>query len=119
MKFINSFFYAIAGIKSCFVSEANFRIHIVTAFVAIVVSLVLGISATEWIAIGVCIAFVITMEMINTAVEKLCDLVNKEVHPTIKQVKDVAAGAVFVAAVFSLIIGCAIFLPKIIMHLKK
>ena len=73
----------------------------------------------EWIAIGFCIAFVIAMEMLNTALEKLCDVVHQEVHPGIKKVKDIAAGAVLISAIFSLITGLIIFLPKIIMYFKS
>ena len=58
------------------------------------------------------------MEMINTAIEKLCDVVHLEQHPLIKKVKDIAAGAVLVSAVFSLITAAIIFLPKIITYFK-
>jgi diacylglycerol kinase len=118
MKLIKSFEYAWAGIRSCFKSEPNFRIHLVAAIVVILFSLLLNISATEWIAVVFCIALVLTMEMINTAIEKLCDVVHKEPHPVIKKVKDIAAGAVLLSAVFSLITAAIIFLPKIIMYFK-
>lgn len=118
MKLVRSFSYAWAGIISCFRSETNFRIHFVAAIIAIICSILLRISATEWIVVGFCIAFVVAMEMLNTAIEKLCDVVHKELHPGIKKVKDIAAGAVLVSAVFSLITGCIIFLPKMITYLK-
>jgi diacylglycerol kinase len=88
------------------------------AIVALIFSLLFKISATEWIAVCFCIAFVITIEMMNTAIEKLCDVVYKEKHPVIKQVKDIAAGAVLISAFFSIITAAIIFLPKIVMHLK-
>lgn len=119
MKLVNSFKYAFAGIRSCFVSEPNFRIHTGFAIVALILSVALDISFTEWIAICFCIAFVICMEMLNTAIEKLCDVVHKEIHPGIKKVKDIAAGAVLVSAFFSLITGAIIFLPKIINLIKS
>lgn len=118
MKLLKSFSYAWAGTKQCFVSEPNFSIHIVAAIIAIIISVLLNISTAEWIAICFCIGFVITMEMLNTAIEKLCDVVHKEMHPAIEKIKDIAAGAVFISAVFSLITGCIIFLPKIITCLK-
>ena len=118
MKLIKSFTYAWAGIKACFKSESNFRIHVVAAIVTIAVSMLLHISATEWIAVCFCIAFVIVMEMMNTAIEKLCDVVHAEKHPVIKKVKDIAAGAVLVSAVFSLITAAIIFLPKIFFYFK-
>ena len=115
---IKSFAFACNGIKNCFVSEPNFRIHILaTVFVAFF-GFLFKISAAEWIAVIFCIAFVTVMEMINTAIEKLCDVVHKEIHPAIKKVKDITAGAVLISAVFSLITAGIIFLPKIIMYLK-
>jgi diacylglycerol kinase len=118
MKLLKSFSYAWAGIRQCFVSESNFSIHAVAAIIAIILSVLLKISAGEWIAVCFCIALVITMEMLNTAIEKLCDVVHKEIHPSIKKVKDIAAGAVLVSAVFSVVTGCIIFLPKIMFYLK-
>jgi diacylglycerol kinase len=118
MKLIRSFVYAWAGIQSCFKSEPNFRIHLVAAIAAVIFSLLFSISATEWIVVGFCIAFVLTMEMMNTAIEKLCDVVHKEQHPVIKKVKDIAAGTVLLSAVFSLITAAIIFLPKIVMYFK-
>jgi diacylglycerol kinase len=91
----------------------------VLAIVALVFSIVFKISTFEWIAVSFCIAFVLVMEMVNTAIEKLCDVVHKEVHPGIKKVKDIAAGAVLVAAFFSVITGAVIFLPKIINFIKS
>jgi diacylglycerol kinase len=58
------------------------------------------------------------MEMMNTAVEKLCNVVHQDIHPGIKLVKDIAAGAVLVSAIISVVIACVIFLPKII-HIIK
>ena len=118
IKLIKSFKYACQGIKSCFESEPNFRIHFFAAITAIIFSVLLSISATEWIAVGFCIAFVTAMEMMNTAIEKLCDMIHKEPHPGIKKIKDIAAGAVLVSAVFSLITAAIIFLPKIIIYFK-
>jgi len=118
MKLVKSFAYAWAGITSCFKSESNFRIHLIAAIAAIIFALLLNLAATEWIAICFCIAFVLTMEMMNTAIEKLCDMVHAEQHPVIKKVKDIAAGAVLLSALCSLIIAAIIFLPKIIMYFK-
>jgi diacylglycerol kinase len=118
MKLLNSFVNAWAGIRSCFRSEPNFRIHLFAAIAAILFSVLLGISPTEWIAVWFCIGFVTTMEMMNTAIEKLCDVVHEERHPVIKQVKDIAAGSVLLSAVLSLITAGIIFLPKIFMYIK-
>ncbi|MEO6254679.1 MAG: diacylglycerol kinase family protein [Ferruginibacter sp.] len=118
MKLIRSLGYAWNGIQSCFASESNFRIHALLTIVVLILSMLFDISAIEWIAVGFCIAFVIAMEMLNTAIEKLCDVVHPGVHPGIKKVKDMAAGAVLISAIFSLITGLIIFLPKIILYFK-
>jgi diacylglycerol kinase len=119
MKLVKSFGYALSGIVSCFRSEPNFRIHSGFSIVVLILSFVCNISAIEWIAVSFCIAFVISMEMLNTAIEKFCDVIHKEVHPAIKKVKDISAGAVLVSALFSLIAGTIIFLPKIIHFIKS
>lgn len=119
MKLIKSFANALNGLKICFVTEPNFRIHTFLAIIAVIFGIAFHISAFEWIATCFCIAFVISMEMLNSAIEKLCDVVHQDVHPGIKKVKDIAAGAVLVSAIFSFITGAIIFLPKIIMYLKS
>ena len=68
----------------------------------------------EWLVVVLCITVVLTLEMINTAIEKLCDVVQPDYHPQIKIIKDIAAGAVLIAALGSIIIGAIIFVPKII-----
>lgn len=118
MRLIQSFKYALNGIKQCFISEPNFRIHFLLAVIAIIFAFLFQVSIAEWVAVGFCIAFVVVMEMMNTAIEKLCDVVHPEIHPGIKKVKDIAAGAVLVAAVFSAVTGLVIFVPKIIIYLK-
>jgi len=119
MKILRSFVFAFNGIRSCFSSETNFKIHVLFAVAAITLGFLLGISPNEWIAIIICIVFVLAMEMINTAIEKLSDVVTQDFHEGIKKVKDIAAGAVPVAAIASVFIGAVIFLPKIILFIKS
>ena len=113
MQFFKSLKYALQGIKHCSVSERNFRIQLVIAAITFVCGMILRISATEWLAILFCSALVLGLEMVNTTIEKLSDTITKSIHPVIKQVKDIAAGAVCLVSIISLIIGCIIFLPKI------
>ena len=119
MKVIKSFAFACNGFKICFTSETNFKIHLLLAAATVLLGFILPISHTEWVAIIGCIALVTALEMINTALEKLCDVVHKDHHTGIKKVKDIAAGAVLVAAGCSFIIGLIIFLPKIILLIKS
>jgi diacylglycerol kinase len=112
MKRIYAFKYAIDGIVAFFRSEQNARIHVPAAASAIALGFCLHITRHEWIAILLCISAVFCMEMINTAIEKLCNIVHPAYHSQIKMIKDIAAGAVLLSAVASLVIGAMIFLPK-------
>ena len=77
-------------------------------------SIVLHLHHDEWIIVLICIAMVIGFEMLNTAIETLCNMVQEEYHPLIKIIKDVAAAAVLWVSIISVIIGLIIFLPKLI-----
>ena len=74
---------------------------------------VLGLATAEWIAILLCITVVIALELVNTAVEACVDLVTRETHPIARTAKDVAAGAVLVGVVGSVLIGAVIFVPRL------
>ena len=113
MRFLNSFKYAFYGIKHCSLFEKNFRIQLIIASITFLCGFVFKISVTEWFSILICSALVLALEMVNTTIEKLSNVVTKSVHPVIKEVKDIAAGAVCIASVMSFITGCIIFLPKI------
>ena len=90
------------------------RIHLVAAVLACVAGFYFNITSVEWIVIILCIVLVISFELLNTAIEELCNMIHPEQHPVIKKVKDIAAGAVLVAAIGSVIAGLIIFLPKLI-----
>lgn len=113
MKIIRSFHYAISGVFRFFRYERNGQIQLCAAIVSIILGIWLSINAGEWTAVLLCIGAVFSLEMINTAIEKMCDFIQPERHPAIKAIKDIAAGAVLMSAVASLIIGAIIFLPKI------
>lgn len=110
---IQSFSYAINGFKIVFREEHNARIHGILSIVVIILGFVFNISLTEWLILFVLIGLVIGMEIINSAVENLCDYVSPEWHEMIKKTKDLAAAAVLTTAIISVICGCIIFLPKI------
>ena len=93
-------------------------IHGVAAVLAIGLGIVLHISTVQWFIILLCIALVLSLEMMNTAIEVLADHLHPGQHPKIGWVKDMAAGAVLVAATVSLILGCWIFCPAIMAFFK-
>lgn len=106
---IRSFGYAIKGIKTLIKEEHNARIHVLGAIVAIGIGLILRISGYEWMWILLAIAMVFITEMINSAIEAICDEITEEKRPNIKKAKDIAAGSVLVAAVFSLAVAVWVF----------
>lgn len=114
MRVIKSFACAFEGLKDCLLHEKNFRIQYVIALLIIIAGLSFSISKMEWLVILLCFAVVLCFEIINSAIEKLCDLVCPQFNLTIKKVKDMSASAVLLAAIISFIIGCVIFLPRII-----
>lgn len=110
-KFIRSFRYAFEGIVTA-AREQNLRFHLLSMAIVIVAGLLTGLSVTEWMIVILLFALMIGAELINTAIERVVDLVSPEIHPLAKQAKDIAAGAVLVFACASVIIGLLIFLPK-------
>ncbi len=118
MKLIRSFGYALQGIKHCFATQFNFRIHLLAIVAVVSAGIFFAITNTEWLFVVACCMAVLTAEMMNTAIENLCDKANKEKHPIIKIIKDTAAGAVLISAAGSVLMAAIIFLPKIIAALK-
>ena len=110
---LGSFSYAVAGILTALLSERNMRIHLISSIVVFLLSIYFSITKMEWIVILFAIGGMFSLELINTAIERVVDLVTKEYHPLAKQAKDIAAGAVFLYAVLSVIVGSIIFIPYI------
>lgn len=113
-KLIKSFGYAWQGISSVFSSEANMKIHGAATIAVIGMGILLQISSIEWIAVVFCIGLVFCAEMFNTAIELMVDKISPQKNPTAGKIKDIAAGAVLIAAAISAVIGIVIFLPKLI-----
>lgn len=89
------------------------RFHLLAAVAAVLLGVAFGIGPGEWLWVGLAIAFVWSAELVNTAVERLVDLVSPERQPLAKAAKDTAAGAVLVAAVFAVLVGCTVFGPRL------
>ncbi len=102
-----------SGFKALWLEEHNARIHIITSAVVIALGFFLDISIVEWFVILILIGMVLCLEIVNTAIENICDYISPEWHKTIKKIKDLAAAAVFLAAVISVVCGVIIFLPRI------
>lgn len=105
--------YAWHGLGILFKEEHNSRIHTIIAIVVIISGFLLHISSIEWLIILLLIASVFSLEIVNSAIENICDFVSPQYDDTIKKVKDLSAAAVLVASVISVICGLIIFVPKI------
>jgi diacylglycerol kinase len=113
IRVIKSFSFAFHGLKDCLLHEKNFKIQCLAAFLVVAAGFFFSLNSTEWLALLLCSAVVLSLEIINSAIEKLCNLVSPDFNLTIKKVKDMSAAAVLVSAIFSFLIGCLIFLPKL------
>ncbi|MDD2243050.1 MAG: diacylglycerol kinase family protein [Dysgonamonadaceae bacterium] len=114
-KRIASFKYAFNGIRLLFKHTPNAILELIIALIAILLGFLLKITGIEWVAICILIGLVFGLEAVNTAIETLSNYSCKnEFNRNIKNVKDLAAGAVLIAAIVSVIVGIIIFLPKII-----
>lgn len=113
-KLKNSFKYAFCGIITALKKEQNMKIHFTIAILVIIAGIILKISTIEWIICIILIGIVISLELVNTAIEQVVDIAMPEINEKAKIAKDVAAGAVLMVAIISLICGLIIFIPKII-----
>lgn len=112
--FLRSVRFAVNGVYHFFRRERNGQIQGVIAVLAVLAGVVLGLTRMEWLVLLLCTAVVISLEMMNSAVERICNLYTTEFHPAIKIIKDVAAAAVLWSALIALIIGIVIFLPHVL-----
>lgn len=112
-KLVNSLKYAGEGIITGIKLERNMKIHIMIMTLVIIFGIILKISKIEWIICIILFGNVISLELVNTAIESTVDLITLDKNPKAKIAKDVAAGSVLIVAITAAIIGLIIFIPKI------
>lgn len=112
-RFFIGFAHAIRGIKVAVKEQLNLKVQLVITIIVTIAGFYFGITPLEWIVICLTIGLVIGLELINTAIENLVDLVTAERIPLAGKVKDMAAGAVLIAAVIAVIVGWLIFEPYV------
>lgn len=110
---VKSFSYAIQGIKEAFKKEPNLRIHIVITFLVIFSAILLKFTLSEWAILLITIFFVLTLELINTAIESLVNLVSPEIRNEAKIAKDISASVVLLGALLAAVVGLILFVPKL------
>jgi diacylglycerol kinase (ATP) len=113
-KLMRSFGYAFKGLAYATRTQLNFRVHLMATLIAVFAGYALHISMNEWQWVILCIALVLICELFNTALEYLVDLISPDYNELAGRVKDIGAAAVTVAALFALITGLIIFLPKLL-----
>jgi undecaprenol kinase len=110
-RLINSFSYALQGLREAFFSERNLQIHFFFSVIVIFCGFLFHITKVEWLIVLLLFGGMFSIEMLNTAIEKVVDLVTGEYHPLAKKAKDISAGAVLIYAIIAIIVGLIIFLP--------
>lgn len=112
---VRSFAYAFAGIATMLRSQHNAWIHAAATVAVCALGLLVRLGAGEWCWIVLAIMAVWTAEALNTAFEFLADAASPEFHPLVQHAKDVAAGAVLIAAIGATLIAALVFVP----HLRR
>ncbi len=111
---LKAFQYAFKGLKKLIFSEDSFKAQFLIGLFAILLGLLFKISTIEWMMQLICIGLMLSTEALNTAVEKIADYIQPNYHKEIETIKDIGAGAALIAAIISLILGCIIYIPKIL-----
>lgn len=109
IKRYNAFKHAFNGLTISLKNEEHVKIHFVATICVIVAGIYFNINPTEWINISFCCGLVIAAELINSSIERMCDLITTDYHPQIKYIKDVSAGAVLILSISAIVIGVLIF----------
>lgn len=108
-RLIRSFGAAFSGIRAAVSGQRNLKIHVGAALVVCAVGVYVDLNSGEWALVAFAIGLVISAELVNSAIEALVDMVEPEMNPRAGRVKDIAAGAVLVAALTAIIIGVLVF----------
>ena len=108
-KFINAFKGILLGIQ-----DTSLLLQIFIALIAIIVGLIFKLNVIEWCILLLCCLIIISLEFVNTVIEKIMDFVHPEYHEKIKDIKDMGAGFVLLASILVLLIGIILFGSKII-----
>ena len=111
---LQSFRYAGSGISELISSQHNTWLHMVFTVLVLLAAILLKITRLEWCLIIIAITSVLSVEAMNTAMEKLADALHPDEHPLVGTAKDIAAGAVLLASIGAAIIGTLVFGPRLL-----
>lgn len=108
-----SFGYAFEGIFSCIQKERNMKIHCCAMLLVVAAGVFFRLEPIKWCLCFILFGLVMALELVNTSIEAVVDMVTEEYRPLAKLAKDTAAGAVLIAAIMAAVTGCIIFIPEI------
>ncbi len=111
---LRSFRYALRGAGTVLQSQHNAWIHAAASGLVVAAGLAVGLGRLEWCAVVLAIVAVWTAEALNTAFEALCDVASPAIHPMVERAKDIAAGAVLIAAIGAVVIAALVFTPHLL-----
>ncbi len=106
--------YAFKGLMVLIKTENSIKLQLIIASVVTIAGIYFNISTTEWLIQIIMIAMVMSVEGANTAIEYMADFIHPEHHPKIGLIKDIGAGAVFIASIAAIIVASVIYIPKIL-----
>ncbi|HLN18745.1 MAG TPA: diacylglycerol kinase family protein [Patescibacteria group bacterium] len=112
-QFVKSFTYALRGLRYVVNHEKNFQNQLLAAFIIIFVMIYLQVTRAEAVVILVVVSGVLVMELFNTVVEKVVDILKPKIHPYARLIKDLMAASVLLASVLAVTIGILIFYPYV------
>ncbi|MBE7497790.1 MAG: diacylglycerol kinase family protein [Verrucomicrobiaceae bacterium] len=113
-RFLRGFAHASRGFALALRTQRNMRVHAAVLMAVVLAGLVFRIAVWEWCVIGLASGMVLAAELLNSAIERLADRVSRETEDAIRDVKDMAAGAVLAASVAAAAAGAWIFLPRLL-----
>ncbi|PPA71448.1 diacylglycerol kinase family protein [Jeotgalibacillus proteolyticus] len=109
-----SFYFAWEGLKDAYKNEQNFKLHLAAGSIVVGAGFFFKVSQFEWLVLIAVITGILSLELVNTAIERSIDLITSDRHPLAKKAKDASAAAVFLFSLGAVIIGIVIFIPKIL-----
>ena len=107
-RWSKKFGYALRGCIVAFRQEDSFAVHLPMAFMVLAYGIMVGLGRTEWLLLVLCVAIVISAELFNSSIERLATTITQEVHPSIRDALDMAAGAVLVVSIGAALVGLII-----------
>ena len=113
MHILKSFKFALEGIKEAFKTEKNMRVHFIIATIVLILAFVLKFSWVELAILTLTIGLVLDLELVNTSLEEIVNIVSPQIQEKAKVAKDVAAAAVLISAIVAILVACFLYLAKI------